>query len=201
MSVKGLIFCCFFVSVISSCSIVKKVFKDATTAKSPAKPTPKPTTGTKPSSSTGNTPAPAASKGKVFTKLLNIDRSEFVSFAKTLLGTPYKYGSSNPKNGFDCSGFITYVFNHFNVKPPRSSVDFTNEGTNIDIRNAKPGEIILFTGSDNSIGRVGHMGIITKGGSSPQFIHSASGRSIGVIIDNVTGYYKAHFVKVIRLLE
>ena len=171
--------------------------KDATAAKT----SPKPTTGSKFPSSTNNKPAPTYSKGKTFAKPLAIDRSEFVSYAKTLLGTPYKYGSSNPKNGFDCSGFITYVFNHFNVKAPRSSVDFTNEGTTIDIRSAKPGEIILFTGSDNSTGRVGHMGIITKGGSSPQFIHSASGRSIGVIIDNVTGYYKAHFVKVIRLLE
>src|SRR5689334_14173073 len=35
--------------------------------------------------------------------------SDVVAFAKTLLGTPYVYGSTDPKVGFDCSGFITYV--------------------------------------------------------------------------------------------
>lgn len=140
-------------------------------------------------------------KAKTFTKPLPIDRSAFVSYAKTLLGTPYKYGSAVPKNGLDCSGFVTCVFGHFNVKPPRSSVDFTNEGMTIDLQNAKPGDIILFTGSDNSSGVVGHMGIITAGGSPAQFIHAASGKSIGVMYNTVTGYYKTHFVKVIRVLE
>lgn len=143
----------------------------------------------------------ANSKAKTFTKPLPIDRSDFVSYAKTLLGTPYKYGSAVPKNGLDCSGFVTCVFGHFKVKPPRSSVDFTNEGMTIDLKNAKPGDLILFTGSDNSSGVVGHMGIVTAAGNPAQFIHSASGKSIGVMYNTVTGYYKTHFVKVIRVLE
>ena len=49
-----------------------------------------------------------------------------IAYAKTLIGTPYKYASVNPAEGLDCSGFITTVFNHFNIKVPRSSVDFTN---------------------------------------------------------------------------
>ena len=145
----------------------------------------------------------AASGGrpKTFAKPVKIDREDFVSFAKTLLGTPYKWASAVPENGLDCSGFITYVFGHFGVKTPRSSVDFTNEGTTIDIKKAKPGDIVLFTGSDNSTGIVGHMGIITESGSVPQFIHSASGKNVGVILNSLTGYYKTHFVKVIRILE
>ncbi|MBL7749710.1 MAG: C40 family peptidase, partial [Chitinophagaceae bacterium] len=47
-----------------------------------------------------------------------------VAFAKTLIGIPYLYASTDPIKGFDCSGFITYVFNHFNIAVPRSSVDF-----------------------------------------------------------------------------
>lgn len=101
----------------------------------------------------------------------------------------------------DCSGFITVVFNHFNVKAPRSSVNFTDEGTEVNIKNAKPGDIILFTGSDNASGIVGHMGIIITAGENLQFIHSASGKNVGVIINNFSGYYKTHFVKIIKILE
>jgi cell wall-associated NlpC family hydrolase len=165
----------------ASCSTAKKASKEEAASK-PASPA-------------------STSRPKTFTKPVKIDREDFVSFAKTLLGTPYKWGSAVPENGLDCSGFITYVFGHFDVKTPRSSVDFTNEGTTLDIAKSKPGDIILFTGSDNSTGIVGHMGIITEGGSVPQFIHSASGKNVGVILNSLTGYYKTHFVKVIRILE
>ena len=143
----------------------------------------------------------ATKRPKAFTSLLKIDRKEFVTYAKTFLGTPYKYSSAIPENGLDCSGFITVVFNHFNIKAPRSSLNFTDEGTEIDIKSARPGDIILFTGSDNASGTVGHMGIITSVGENVQFIHSASGKNVGVIINNFSGYYKTHFVKVIKVLE
>ena len=143
----------------------------------------------------------ATKRAKTFATLLNIDRKKFVDYAKRFLGTPYKYGSAIPENGLDCSGFITVVFNHFNVKAPRSSVNFFDEGTEIDIAKSKPGDIILFTGSDNASEIVGHMGIITSVGDNIQFIHSASGKNVGVIINNFSGYYKTHFVKVIRILE
>src|SRR5687768_13672096 len=41
----------------------------------------------------------------------NTSPADVVAFAKTLIGVPYKYASANPAEGFDCSGFITYVFN------------------------------------------------------------------------------------------
>lgn len=45
----------------------------------------------------------------------NTKPEELIAFAKTVIGVPYRYGSTDPVNGFDCSGFITYVFNHFNI--------------------------------------------------------------------------------------
>ena len=139
-------------------------------------------------------------KAKTFTKFVNIDRKAFVSYAKTFMGTPYKYGGVNPQTGLDCSGFIYIVFGHFNVKVPRSSVDFTNEGANIAVKDAKPGDLILFTGSDNTTGKVGHMAIVTANGKTTQFIHSSSGKNIGVIESKLEGYWLTHFVKVIRVL-
>ena len=126
---------------------------------------------------------------------------QLVNFAQTLLGIPYKYASSDPMVGFDCSGFITYVFNHFNIEVPRSSVDFTNAGNEVDIRTAKEGDLILFTGTVDSIRTVGHMGIVTENVDELKFIHSTSGKANAVTVSTLTEHYKRRFVKIIRVLS
>ena len=129
----------------------------------------------------------------------DLTQHELVDFAKTLIGIPYKYASTNPSNGFDCSGFITYVFNHFDIEVPRSSADFTNVGKEISLKNAKEGDLILFTGTIDSIKAVGHMGIVTESSDTLRFIHSTSGRANGVTISKLDDHYKKRFVKVIRV--
>ncbi|MEO6187924.1 MAG: C40 family peptidase [Ginsengibacter sp.] len=141
---------------------------------------------------------------KIQNEKLNIptvSRHELVRFAKTLIGIPYKYASTDPSKGFDCSGFITYVFNHFHWEVPRSSVDFTNVGKQINLIDAKQGDLILFTGTNDSIKIVGHMGIITENIDTLRFIHSTSGRANGVTISNLEEHYKKRFVKVIRIFS
>lgn len=145
--------------------------------------------------------APAA-RPKTFVQPLDVDRAKVISYAKTLLGTPYKYASSDPRNGLDCSGFVYNVLGKFNIASPRRSVDFTNEGRTIALKDARPADLILFTGSDNSSGVVGHMGFITENKNGKVFfIHSASGKNIGVIINELRGYYVDHFVKVISIFR
>src|SRR6188508_1374608 len=123
-----------------------------------------------------------------------------VAFGKSLVGTPYLYASSDPVKGFDCSGFITYVFNHFGIEVPRSSVDFTNVGVEIPKEFASPGDLILFTGTDSTIRIVGHMGIVESNERGTLlFLHSTSGRAYGVVISPLNGYYETRFVKVIRV--
>lgn len=130
----------------------------------------------------------------------NVKPGTLVSFAQTLKGVPYKYASIDPSQGFDCSGFITYVFNHFDIAVPRSSVDFTNAGKEVKTIDAKPGDLILFTGTDSTIRVVGHMGIVTTNNNGElEFIHSTSGKAYGVTITPLNGYYKGRFVKVIRV--
>src|SRR5690349_9788554 len=92
----------------------------------------------------------------------NVTPQSLVAYAKTLIGVPYKYASTDPQVGFDCSGFITYVFNHFNIEVPRSSVDFTNAYPEVPSTNAMQGDLILFTGTDSTDGIVGHMGIVVS---------------------------------------
>ena len=125
---------------------------------------------------------------------------ELVEFARTLVGVPYKYASVNPLEGFDCSGFITYVFNHFNIKVPRSSVDFTNAGKEVDMQTAREGDLVLFTGTVDTIRVVGHMGIVTENSDTLKFIHSTSGKANGVTESVFSDHYKLRFIKVIRVL-
>jgi cell wall-associated NlpC family hydrolase len=156
-------------------------------------------------------PSPVDSIAKP--KELNIDTSnalyihtgnttpeQIVSYAETLIGIPYKYASTDPAQGFDCSGFITYVFNHFDIVVPRSSVDFTNVPREISVSSAKPGDLILFTGTDRTIRVVGHMGIVVSNLKNQlYFIHSTSGKAWGVTISPLDNYYMGRFVKVIRV--
>ncbi len=143
---------------------------------------------------------PEAVSGKIISETVNPD--SIVAFARTLIGIPYLYASTDPQKGFDCSGFITYVFNHFNIAVPRSSVDFTNVGKKIAIEKAKPGDLILFTGTDSTIRIVGHMGIVeSASGNKLQFIHSTSGNAKGVVITVLGDYYRSRFVKIIRVFS
>ncbi|HEU4901225.1 MAG TPA: C40 family peptidase [Flavisolibacter sp.] len=136
-------------------------------------------------------------KGGIDTK--GVPPADVVAFAKTQMGVPYLYGSTDPAKGFDCSGFITYVFKHFNIVVPRSSIDFTNVGTEVSAVQAKPGDLILFTGTDSSERFVGHMGIVVDNSDTLRFIHSTSGRQYGVTITPLNNYYKGRYVKTIRV--
>ena len=131
--------------------------------------------------------------------ITNTSRESIVTFATSLKGVPYKYASTDPAEGFDCSGFITFVFNHFNIKVPRSSVDFTNVGREVQLKNAKPGDLILFTGTDSLVKIVGHMGIVSDNADTLKFIHSTSGKMFGVTETPLNSYYQKRFVKVIDI--
>jgi hypothetical protein len=122
-----------------------------------------------------------------------------VNFGMGLLGTPYVAAGSS-KKGFDCSGFVYYVFNHFKIQVPRSSSEFKNFGKEIPIANVKKGDILLFLSPTTNV--IGHIGIVTNPkGMESDFIHSSSGREMKVIVTSLKkpGYTR-RFVKAIRVL-
>ncbi len=132
----------------------------------------------------------------------DVEAEDVVKFAETLIGVKYKYGSAVKEEGFDCSGFITYVFKHFNIAVPRSSKDFTNAGTTVELKDSKKGDLILFTGYDTKGWIVGHMGMITENKRGEvRFIHAPSTNSKGVMISGMNDYFVKRFVKVIRVFE
>lgn len=126
--------------------------------------------------------------------------TQLVTYAQTLKGIPYLYGSIDPAKGFDCSGFITYVFNHFNVAVPRQSVSFADVNRKIQLKDAKTGDLILFTGTDSTIKVVGHMGILlVKPGVEIKFLHSTSGKDLGVTETPLNSYYQGRYMYTVRI--
>jgi cell wall-associated NlpC family hydrolase len=133
----------------------------------------------------------------------SITPGELTRFAETLTGVPYVWASSDPQVGFDCSGFITYVFNHFNIAVPRSSIDFTNIGRSVSVGKAKRGDLILFTGTDPLEKDIGHMGIVVTNtiADGLMFIHATSGRTMSVTISKLNEQYTKRFVRVSRIFQ
>lgn len=127
--------------------------------------------------------------------------AELVYFACSLAGKPYKYGSADEKHGFDCSGFVTYVFDHFHIQVPRTTLDFIAVQQEIPLKDAKLGDLVLFTGSDSTERIAGHIGIISSLPSEPlRFMHAGSGKRSGVMeTDFNTAYYETRYLKTIRI--
>ncbi|MFB9841370.1 C40 family peptidase [Mucilaginibacter ginsenosidivorans] len=132
-----------------------------------------------------------------------ISSYDLMYFAQSLIGIPYREASSDPLRGFDCSGFVSYVFKSFNADVPRSSGDYANIGREISIEDARQGDIILFKGTKSYHPHsIGHVAIVySNEGGKLTFIHSTSGKENGVTITAMEGTYKRRFVKVVRLLR
>ncbi|WP_295712280.1 NlpC/P60 family protein [Mucilaginibacter sp.] len=128
--------------------------------------------------------------------------AQLIAFAQSLQGIPYLYASTDPARGFDCSGYITYVFNHFNIAVPRRSVDFTYVNRQIPIAQAKTGDLVLFTGLDSALRVPGHMGILkVSAGKTLTFLHSTSGKAQGVTETPFNSYYNGRYLKTIRVFR
>lgn len=132
-----------------------------------------------------------------------VKRDSIVNYAQQYLGTPYLWGGSSEK-GFDCSGFVYYVFKHFGISVSRTSRGFKDKGEEVNIAQSSPGDIILFTGTNAAVRQIGHVGIILKNAEGiVDFIHSSSSKKhYGVTITryNESGYVK-RFLRVINILK
>jgi cell wall-associated NlpC family hydrolase len=127
-------------------------------------------------------------------------------FAEQFLGKPYHYACASPEQGFDCSGFVSYVFKHMGIQVPRSSKDYEYMGRSIPKDSSRKGDVIVFTGTNAAIRHAGHVGIvISNPGEALTFIHSSSakGKGNGVIISAFkdSPYYEKRFIRIVRILK
>ena len=130
------------------------------------------------------------------------ERDSVVSYAKEYLGTPYLYAGNDPKKGFDCSGFTSYVFQHFDVNLPRSSSGYQNLATALKSEDFKIGDVLVFYGyKDKTV--IGHVGIICEAnGMQSKFIHASSGKAGSVTISDLDSeHYTQRFYKCIDVLS
>ena len=129
-------------------------------------------------------------------------RDSIVDYSQTFIGTTYIWGGSSPE-GFDCSGFVHYVFKKFGIKVSRASSGYEDKGEEVPLETCTPADLILFTGTDHTKRKVGHLGIVIQNNQGiVDFIHSSSSKKhFGVCITryNDSGYTK-RFLRVIDVL-
>ena len=116
-----------------------------------------------------------------------------------LVGTPYRYGGASTKTGFDCSGFVGYLFREeAGINLPRSTREMIKlDAPLVARKDLEPGDVIFF--NNRGRGRVSHTGIYI---GDNEFIHAASRRSGGVRVDSLTdSYWRASFIEAKRVLD
>jgi LysM repeat protein len=107
-------------------------------------------------------------------------------------GKPYRYGGNSPETGFDCSGFVSWVYKQYGINLPRSSRDMLSVGTPIEKADLRPGDLVFFNYGYS------HVGIYT---GDNKYIHSPStGKRIQESDINGKGR-KEHYVGARRIIN
>lgn len=117
---------------------------------------------------------------------------QIVAFAEQFLGTPYVWAGSSP-SGFDCSGFVSYVFKNFGYTVNRTAASMYSNGVAVDKSELQIGDAVFFASSSESIG---HVGIYIGDG---EFIHSSSGCGYVTISGLDESYYSRMYVGARRI--
>lgn len=120
----------------------------------------------------------------------NAASGDIVSIAYSLVGSPYRSGGNNP-SGFDCSGFVQYVYANAGKSISRSSGTQAREGVGVSYANAQPGDILSWGHG----GRVTHSAIYIGNG---KMIHAAN-YGTGVIVSNVKRWDRGSYDNIITV--
>lgn len=114
-----------------------------------------------------------------------------IGMAKQYLGVPYVYGGASP-SGFDCSGFVYYLFGRAGVSLPRTADDQYLVGRPVAKENLQPGDLVFFSGDGIE---VSHVGIFVQGS---EFIHAST--TYGIAYDSLERDYRVtHYVGARRI--
>lgn len=118
---------------------------------------------------------------------------KIIRTAKSYIGVPYLWGGSSPK-GFDCSGFVQYVFAKHGISLPRTTDTQYKEGTYVSKSKLQPGDLVFLQNTYRD--GISHVGIYVGDG---KMIHASSSKGV-VISDLSTSYYVQHYYGARRIL-
>lgn len=121
------------------------------------------------------------------------DAASIVKDALALRGAPYRNGGSDPK-GFDCSGFVQYVFGKHGVKLPRGTREQLEHGTEVRLAAIAPGDLIFF--STTASNEVSHVGVAIGG---DEFVHAPSARGVVRVEKFSAPYWSRRIIGVRRI--
>ena len=108
--------------------------------------------------------------------------SVLADFAEQYVGSPYRWGGASPA-GFDCSGFVMWVYSQFGVPLPHNEAGQLNAGPRIGADDLQPGDVVVFANTYRA--GLSHTGIYVGEG---QFVHAADERH-GVVVSNIWDSY------------
>ena len=125
--------------------------------------------------------------GKDFDGPVHPNANPVVNMARQYLGTPYLWGGADPRKGFDCSGFVQYLYAQAGVAVGRTTYAQVKQGQAVkDVQDLMPGDAVFF----QSGGDVHHVGIYIGGG---QFIHAPHTGDVVKISSLSEPYYASQF--------
>ncbi len=127
---------------------------------------------------------------------------QILAVGRSFLGLPYRAAGIDPSTGFDCSGFVSYLFKQFNIILPRSSAELAKVGTTVPLAQTKPGDLLFYGYKKNGAVRTSHVALVySHKNGNLAFIHSSSR---GVVIDDPSSsswdYWEQRFLFAKRVL-
>jgi cell wall-associated NlpC family hydrolase len=123
------------------------------------------------------------------------DKRKLLDYAKYFKGGKYIWGGTSPK-GFDCSGYVQYLYKKHNVNLPRTAWAQSKQGISVNKEDLQKGDLLFFLTDKKRGIPVTHVGIYIGNG---EFIHAAS-KKRGIIISPIThGHYAETFVSARRV--
>lgn len=123
-------------------------------------------------------------------------RSDIITAAQKYIGTPYRSSGTSP-GGFDCSGYVRFIFKQYGYDLAHSSRALAGYGKSIARKDAEPGDLVIFAYK----GSVHHVAIVyANNNGSIDIIHSSTSR--GVIIENINDseYWSKRFHSIRRVI-
>ena len=128
-----------------------------------------------------------------------INREYMLAVAENLIGVPYKYGGED-KKGFDCSGFVKYVYKQVGVKLPHNAHMMSKLGSIVSREEARLGDLVVFGYRSGDTYRASHAGMVYRTGEDFTVIHCVSG-GVNVANNDWANHWESRVLFIKKIIQ